>query len=334
MIEAKGTTPEVACVPIDNDVNPVGATSMAKNEDGTVRSRRRLLKIIAAGGGAVMVGKGLPEGWSRPVIDTVMLPAHAQTSPGGFVSSGILPPAVVGSADDNSLFTGLANMTVETAQANSFDPEVTCIRNNGNGTVTVEAIVLSTDRYQQVVTVGGPKVTMDYCAVTVTNNSLGLINDAHALDGHIVEVQIDSIDGNAQGLLFVNGSAYTIDNPPGPCTLGACMSAMPSDRNIKQNFAAVDEQEILQKVAGLQIEHWNYNDREPGVRHIGPMAQDFMAAFQVGDSDQHIHVVDANGVNLAAIKALYQKLEDKDARIRDLEQKIETVLARLEQLEE
>ena len=44
------------------------------------KSRRKLLKSIAAGSGAVIVGKSLPESWSRPVVDSVMLPAHAVTS--------------------------------------------------------------------------------------------------------------------------------------------------------------------------------------------------------------------------------------------------------------
>ena len=44
-------------------------------------SRRQLLKSIAAGSGAVIAGKNLPEKWTKPVVDSVMLPAHAQTSP-------------------------------------------------------------------------------------------------------------------------------------------------------------------------------------------------------------------------------------------------------------
>lgn len=42
--------------------------------------RRKLLKSIAAGSGAVVAGKCLPEGWTRPVINSVMLPAHASTT--------------------------------------------------------------------------------------------------------------------------------------------------------------------------------------------------------------------------------------------------------------
>jgi hypothetical protein len=43
-------------------------------------SRRKLLKSIAAGSGAIVAGKSLPESWNRPVVDSVILPAHAQTS--------------------------------------------------------------------------------------------------------------------------------------------------------------------------------------------------------------------------------------------------------------
>ncbi len=43
-------------------------------------SRRKLLKSIAAGSGAVVAGKSLPESWSKPIVDSVMLPAHAATT--------------------------------------------------------------------------------------------------------------------------------------------------------------------------------------------------------------------------------------------------------------
>ncbi|MCP3955487.1 MAG: hypothetical protein GY697_25185 [Desulfobacterales bacterium] len=53
-------------------------------------SRRKLLKSIAAGSGAVVAGKSLPESWSKPVINSIMLPAHAQLTDG----SGNLPGEV------------------------------------------------------------------------------------------------------------------------------------------------------------------------------------------------------------------------------------------------
>lgn len=54
-------------------------------------SRRKLLKSLAAGSGAVVAGKGIPESWSKPVINSVMLPAHAATTD----DTGSLPTGTV-----------------------------------------------------------------------------------------------------------------------------------------------------------------------------------------------------------------------------------------------
>ena len=51
------------------------------------KSRRKILKSIAAGSGAVIAGKSLPEKWTKPAVDSVLLPAHAQTSMGFFCES-------------------------------------------------------------------------------------------------------------------------------------------------------------------------------------------------------------------------------------------------------
>lgn len=51
------------------------------SDNKSIESRRKLLKSIAAGSGAIVAGKSLPENWKRPVVNSVMLPAHAQTSP-------------------------------------------------------------------------------------------------------------------------------------------------------------------------------------------------------------------------------------------------------------
>ena len=43
-------------------------------------NRRKLLKSVAATGGAIVAGKSIPQSWSKPVVDAVMLPAHAETT--------------------------------------------------------------------------------------------------------------------------------------------------------------------------------------------------------------------------------------------------------------
>ena len=97
-----------------------------------------------------------------------------------------------------------------------------------------------------------------------------------------------------------------------------------SDRNAKNGFAAIPAQEVLDKVTALPITEWSYKT-EHGVRHIGPMAQDFYAAFQVGQDDRHITTVDEEGVALAAIQGLNQKLDAKDATIQAQSAEIQTL---------
>ena len=95
-----------------------------------------------------------------------------------------------------------------------------------------------------------------------------------------------------------------------------------SDRNAKENFEAVNARAVLDKVAALPVSTWNYKAQTNSIRHIGPTAQDFKAAFDVGESDTGITTVDADGVALAAIQGLNQKLDEqlraKDAEIRTL----------------
>ncbi len=53
------------------------------------------------------------------------------------------------------------------------------------------------------------------------------------------------------------------------------------------------------------------------------MAQDFYSTFGVGEDNRHINMVDAFGVALASIQALYEMVQERDARIEALEQKVE-----------
>jgi hypothetical protein len=80
----------------------------------------------------------------------------------------------------------------------------------------------------------------------------------------------------------------------------------------------IDGYEILEKLAALPISTWNYKTDPPTVRHLGPMAQDFAAAFGLGSSDTHIDVVDANGVVMVAIQALYKRLHALEAEVAAL----------------
>jgi hypothetical protein len=79
-----------------------------------------------------------------------------------------------------------------------------------------------------------------------------------------------------------------------------------SDRTMKTGITPLDERAILSKVVALPVTSWSYRSEDPRVRHAGPMAQDFYAAFGLGEDDRHITSIDEDGIALAAIKGLYE----------------------------
>jgi len=106
-----------------------------------------------------------------------------------------------------------------------------------------------------------------------------------------------------------------------------------SDRNLKANVQPVDGRAVLEKLAAVPIATWNYVSQDAAIRHIGPMAQDFAAAFGVGEDDTHITTVDADGVALAAIQGLYTQNQALAAENTALRQQVDSLEARLTALE-
>jgi hypothetical protein len=99
--------------------------------------------------------------------------------------------------------------------------------------------------------------------------------------------------------------------------------AVVSDRNVKKDFAAINSVQILEKLAAMPITQWHFKWETSDVTpHIGPMAQDFKAAFYPGTDDKSITTQEADGVALAAIQGLNQKLNDKDVEIQDLKRSV------------
>jgi hypothetical protein len=138
---------------------------------------------------------------------------------------------------------------------------------------------------------------------------------------------------------LVRASGGTVFYSSSDLSTGAVLNAgsgswsSSSDRNVKSNFTSVDPQAILAQVATLQLSTWNYNAQDPSIRHIGPMAQDFYAAFKVGEDDKHISTIDSEGVALAAIQGLYQMVQKKDAKIAALETENQTLKNKLDDID-
>lgn len=113
-----------------------------------------------------------------------------------------------------------------------------------------------------------------------------------------------------------------------------------SDRNRKENFLFLDGEDVLARLRRVPVSTWNYRSQERSIRHMGPMAQDFQAAFGLGESDLLINSVDIDGVNMAAAQALEARTAAQQQRIDALEaqnatqaRELAEMRARMERLE-
>jgi hypothetical protein len=98
-----------------------------------------------------------------------------------------------------------------------------------------------------------------------------------------------------------------------------------SDKNQKENFQPVAGEEILRKLGDMNITSWNYIGHDPQrLRHYGPVAQEFFAAFGhdgVGTigSPTTINSGDLEGVLMIAVQALEKQNTELRSRIEALE---------------
>jgi FtsZ-binding cell division protein ZapB len=106
-----------------------------------------------------------------------------------------------------------------------------------------------------------------------------------------------------------------------------------SARAKKQSIAPVSPDAVLDGVTELDVSTWEFTDTDDG-RHMGPMAGDFHDAFELGDDDETIASVDADGVALAAIQGLADRLERKNDRIDHLRDRLAAREGRVEDLED
>jgi hypothetical protein len=93
-----------------------------------------------------------------------------------------------------------------------------------------------------------------------------------------------------------------------------------SDKTKKTNFRKINGEDILQKISKLEITNWNYISQSPGIRHVGPFAQDFYQAFKLGESETAISTVDIEGINMAALQALIKRTQELNDKTEELEQ--------------
>jgi Chaperone of endosialidase len=98
-----------------------------------------------------------------------------------------------------------------------------------------------------------------------------------------------------------------------------------SDRNKKENFKTVNAQAVLEKLARMPVTRWNMKGDRNKTPHVGPVAQDFKAAFGLGENDTTINAADAQGVAFAAIQGVYEKNRTLQAQVKTLEARLQAL---------
>lgn len=163
---------------------------------------------------------------------------------------------------------------------------------------------------------GSYSTAMGSLASTAGNSASFVYGDGTAQVNNTSGLQF-MVLANGGAVFYTGSSGGTANqaNWPGVrLTNGSGSWSSLSDRAAKDEFTSVDTRAILDRVAGLPMTTWHYRSQDKSIRHIGAIAQDFYAAFNVGEDERHISTVDADGVALAAIQGLNDKFIELDAK--------------------
>lgn len=145
-----------------------------------------------------------------------------------------------------------------------------------------------------------------------------------------VPVSVLRVTNTNGGIAAAQQDRFVVDSSGNVLARGTISQL--SSRFSKENFRATDGGALLAKLEQLPISSWNYRGAPTAERHLGPVAEDFRAAFGLGASERYVSVTDEAGVALASVQALQQQVKQRDARIDELEQRLRTLEAKLDRL--
>jgi hypothetical protein len=183
----------------------------------------------------------------------------------------------------SSIAGGLASITIGPSIANGNFGVAIGLQNSASGQFSVAIGKNARTANRQ-----GSVVIGDACASFSSDSVYATANNQVVVRG-CGGVKIFTNQGLTAGVELASG--------------GSGWSAV-SDRNRKENFLFVDGEDVLARLRSVPVSNWNYRTQESTVRHMGPMAQDFYAAFGLGENPLMINSVDIDGVNMAAVQAL------------------------------
>lgn len=257
---------------------PSGLVALRSNADLALRTGDNLTRMFLTADGNVGVGTTSPQAG-----------LHVQRK------VGTTDPLVRFQSDE--LFAP-ANVEIRNAGSGSFGIEFGRVDGTSLGTLHAHPAdgAMSMHSPGEVGISAGVGLT-GKSVRAFANRGVG-INRGLPSVGFAIHVGSNTTNGN--GAHLTNGGSWTNG----------------SSRTFKHSFSPVDGPDVLAKVLALPIATWSYHDAD-AIRHMGPVAEDFHAAFKLGDDEKYIGTVDADGVALAAIQGLNAKLEAGHADLRN-----------------
>lgn len=158
-------------------------------------------------------------------------------------------------------------------------------------------------------------------------NSVALGHAVVAADGTFIfgdNTQLVSWDGNpnefdvrASGGIRLRSAADLSTGCDLPA--GSGVFNCTSSRDLKTDFVPVDDDALLREIAAVPVTTWRYKTEAQPVRHLGPMAQDFRAAFGLGTNETSIGLLDISGVTFAGVQALEKRTAELRAALIEVQ---------------
>lgn len=292
-----------------------GRSNTASGRDSAVAGGT---ENLARGSQAFAMGYSACAGGDR----SVALGDKANTRPGNEIGDGLCASALTsGDADGDEgsfVFADTDNLRFSTTGPNQF-----LLRARGGVGINTAPPLASVE-----LTVQSDADDADYASVWLkqkaANGNGMLLSIGDGAGSNDASLYIDHFNGVAQArrVELLGSGAVIIRSNIVQGASGVTMApnagswSSLSDRRLKTAIQAVDTGAILDRLLATPISTWSYIAQGEGIRHLGPMAQDFAAAFGLGENDTTIATIDADGVALAAIQGLNAKLERENAALR------------------
>ena len=240
-----------------------------------------------------------------------------------------LPFAIFGDAIGSSLVVRENMVGLGTHDPNT---SLHLLREDGSALVRIEEASPTTGRRKmlELINNGPSKLEMTNTDSGRTWSIIADVNDSFNIRQNGPNTANMAIRADGTFSFNSGGSVLLSIKPDGNAFLPQGTLTELSDRNSKENVQPIDPSEVLTKVVDLPLSTWNYISDENDAQHLGPMAQDFYAEFELGVSEKRIATIDTSGVALAAVQGLNVKLESE---VKELRSQNEELLRRMEQLE-